>query len=210
MPDEEFLMWVCTNGSRNKFWTYEIQGSAVTTRYGRLGLTGQSSTKTLNSTYEAGSFAQNKVWEKQRKGYKQVPEEEFNLLRLQAEILGSGNKAEGAYIVQHSSRKNQMSEVKEKVLYDPNFEPNILLVVRLRTKSGATDPIAILFTAADKYHVLEGLRHCFSGRRPIHAPKTLGDTTRRTWVYSNKSNVNNYPKLARLMEKAKEVVGTIL
>jgi predicted DNA-binding WGR domain protein len=205
MPDEEFLMWVCQKGKHNKFWTYEIDGNTVTTRYGRLGLKGQSTAKKLRSSFEATRFARDKRWEKERKGYRQVKEEEFNLLRLQADILGTGNKTEGVYIVKDSPRKKTLTELPPEALYDPNLKPSILLIVRLRGKDGATDPIHLLFTTPEKCSVLESCWMRTNDMRPI-----LIYADHRSWVYRDKSSVDNYPKLAKLMEKAQEVVGTIL
>ncbi len=59
------------DGSR-KFWEVSVEGSALTTRFGRLGTDGQTKTKSLDSSDAAEREAAKLVTEKTRKGYREV------------------------------------------------------------------------------------------------------------------------------------------
>ncbi len=67
MPRCEF-----SEGSSNKFWEVELEGKALTTRYGKIGTEGQTTTKEFASA-AAGQKAYEKiVAEKEKKGYQRV------------------------------------------------------------------------------------------------------------------------------------------
>ena len=88
---DEFLMWVCQDGTSNKWWTYEVSGDSVTTRWGRLGQKGQLNTRLLGSSqglpsYKRDDFIRKKIYEKERKGYNLISRENFDLL-LQPGLL---------------------------------------------------------------------------------------------------------------------------
>ena len=56
-------------GTSSKFWEVRVQGSDVYVTYGRIGSTGQTSCKTLESAEAATAHAAKLVQEKTRKGY---------------------------------------------------------------------------------------------------------------------------------------------
>ncbi len=56
----------------SKFWEVRIQGSDVYVAYGRIGSTGQTSFKTLESAQAAKAHAEKLVREKTGKGYVEV------------------------------------------------------------------------------------------------------------------------------------------
>ena len=56
-------------GTSNKFWEVRVQGSDVYVAYGRIGSTGQTSFKSLESAQAATSHAEKLVREKTGKGY---------------------------------------------------------------------------------------------------------------------------------------------
>ena len=56
-----------------KFWEVQVDGALMTTTYGRLGKTGQSTRKEFSDTQEAATSAKKLVKEKKRKGYIRVP-----------------------------------------------------------------------------------------------------------------------------------------
>lgn len=58
-------------GSSNKFWEVKVDGASVTTRYGRLGTAGQTTTKKFESAEKARAAAAKLVGEKTAKGYRE-------------------------------------------------------------------------------------------------------------------------------------------
>ena len=56
-------------GNSNKFWEVRHQGTEVFTSYGRIGSTGQTSCKSLESEEAATTHAANLIQQKTRKGY---------------------------------------------------------------------------------------------------------------------------------------------
>jgi predicted DNA-binding WGR domain protein len=56
-------------GSSSKFWEVSVSGNAVTTRYGRIGSAGQSTTKEYADAAEAQAAAAKLIAEKTGKGY---------------------------------------------------------------------------------------------------------------------------------------------
>lgn len=67
---EEYGRWVSPSASGGKFWTISLSGSTVTTTFGKLGSTGQSSTKSLPNKAKAVEFVLKTIKEKEKKGYK--------------------------------------------------------------------------------------------------------------------------------------------
>ena len=59
-------------GNSSKFWEVRVQGSDVYTSYGRIGSSGQTSCKTLETAEAATAHAAKLVQEKTRKGYSAV------------------------------------------------------------------------------------------------------------------------------------------
>jgi predicted DNA-binding WGR domain protein len=56
-------------GSSDKFWEIEIDGSSVTVRFGRNGTSGQSSVKNFADVAKAEKHAESMIAEKLKKGY---------------------------------------------------------------------------------------------------------------------------------------------
>jgi predicted DNA-binding WGR domain protein len=56
-----------------KFWEIEVYGAQLTTSYGRIGKTAQSTRKEFGGTQEAATAAKTLIKEKKRKGYVRVP-----------------------------------------------------------------------------------------------------------------------------------------
>jgi predicted DNA-binding WGR domain protein len=56
-------------GSSAKFWEATVQGRDVTVRFGRLGTSGQSQTKTLPDAAAANKHAEELIAQKVDKGY---------------------------------------------------------------------------------------------------------------------------------------------
>ena len=64
-----------SEGTSNKFWEIELEGSSFTTRYGRIGTDGQSTTKDFKSPADAKKAYDKLVQEKVNKGYELVGDE---------------------------------------------------------------------------------------------------------------------------------------
>jgi uncharacterized protein (TIGR02996 family) len=58
-----------SEGTSNKFWEIELDGASFTTRYGRIGSDGQTTTKEFKSVGEAKKAYEKLIEEKVKKGY---------------------------------------------------------------------------------------------------------------------------------------------
>jgi predicted DNA-binding WGR domain protein len=56
-------------GSSSKFWEIVPKGKEVTTRYGRIGSAGRSTTKAFADPAAARAFAEKIIEQKTREGY---------------------------------------------------------------------------------------------------------------------------------------------
>ncbi|MBX3234483.1 MAG: WGR domain-containing protein [Labilithrix sp.] len=60
------------DGSSSKFWEIRLDGASFTTRYGKIGTDGQSTTKTFDSPAKAQKEYDKLVTEKTKKGYEET------------------------------------------------------------------------------------------------------------------------------------------
>ncbi len=56
-------------GTSSKFWEITLKGGDVTTRYGKIGSGGRSTTKSFDDNAGAKQFAEKIIGEKSREGY---------------------------------------------------------------------------------------------------------------------------------------------
>lgn len=205
MSDEKFQMWVCQEDKHNKWWTFEVSGNSVTTKYGRIGQNGQSSTKSFKSTWERDAYAHKKLSEKRAKGYEPVTKEQFDLFRLQAEIMGTGNKIEQTMILlEHGG---SLFSLSPKAAYDPSLKLAIGVIFRLRDKDGATEPYFLMFQDETIYEVTIQARDYYG--RKNGAPKSLKDEPLDKWTV-RKSKVTEGHPLFKTVEKLETVLGSTL
>jgi predicted DNA-binding WGR domain protein len=61
-----------TEGRSQKFWEVDVEGSEMTTRWGRIGSAGQAQTKSFADTAAARAAADKLIAEKAAKGYVEV------------------------------------------------------------------------------------------------------------------------------------------
>lgn len=202
-------MLVFTDGKANKFWRYDIKSSSskwsVTTHWGRIGLIGQSKTKTFGSSYSAEQYANDKMAEKNRKGYREATDEEFEMLKLQADVVGRFNKVGDICWLKRSNRKGWYDKVENTDIFtNPNIVPHLRVEIWIRTKDGA-QPVELLFTA-DDYKIVEtadadvtraSMRDSFVDTFHLKERKKLPDGVTRE-------------KFEEVAEKAKEVIGMVL
>jgi DNA ligase-1 len=62
----------CVQGSSDKFWEVDLQGSSVSVRFGRNGTQGQASVKNFADAAKAAKHADKMIGEKLKKGYVEV------------------------------------------------------------------------------------------------------------------------------------------
>ncbi|MBX7101467.1 MAG: WGR domain-containing protein [Myxococcaceae bacterium] len=62
----------CTEGGASKFWEFEVDGSKLVVRFGKLGTAGQSNVKPFADAAAAQAAAEALVREKTKKGYVEV------------------------------------------------------------------------------------------------------------------------------------------
>jgi predicted DNA-binding WGR domain protein len=91
----EKKIWINQEAQSNKFWEYEVQSEdpyRVLVKWGRLSLTGQSQTKCFKNEAAMRAFLCKKIFEKERKGYKNIQENERKKEVDIARELGYQNK----------------------------------------------------------------------------------------------------------------------
>jgi predicted DNA-binding WGR domain protein len=59
-------------GKSNKFWEVEVAGADVTVRFGRIGSSGQTQTKSFDTPDQATGHAEKLIASKTKKGYLEV------------------------------------------------------------------------------------------------------------------------------------------
>ncbi|GAB2849817.1 WGR and DUF4132 domain-containing protein [Actinoallomurus bryophytorum] len=64
--------WEFVGGKSEKFWEAGLGGTAVTSRYGRIGTNGQTTVKEFDSAAKAESYLRRVIAEKEKKGYSEV------------------------------------------------------------------------------------------------------------------------------------------
>lgn len=202
---DDFRMWVCQHDKHNKWWTYDVKGNTVTTRYGRIGLKGQKSSKKFDNQWDRDSFIDKKRWEKERKDYRPCSEEEFNLFKLQAEILGSGNKVERTALVLDNGKT--LTEIHPEDAFDPALKPNVLIEFRLRDREGSTEPFEVLFTTDEAFDV-----ETRQERPPLvvkkKAQKGKFRHPTKTLRVMRKSRIDNSHQFHKVIEPLMEVIGS--
>ena len=65
-----------TQGNASKFWEVSVDGTDLTTRWGRIGSKGQSKTKTLTSADKAKTEQEKLISQKSTKGYQEILQEQ--------------------------------------------------------------------------------------------------------------------------------------
>jgi predicted DNA-binding WGR domain protein len=73
IPRREFQQ---VEGTSNKFWAIELDGTTHTVQFGRVGTAGQTQTKAFKTPEEAQKAYEKLVHEKVKKGYRRIPEAE--------------------------------------------------------------------------------------------------------------------------------------
>src|SRR5436190_916224 len=69
VPRREYRL---TEGTSNKFWAIEVDGTTHSVQFGRMGTAGQTQTKQFKAPEEAQRAYEKLVREKVKKGYRRV------------------------------------------------------------------------------------------------------------------------------------------
>lgn len=108
------VIYICNADQSNKFWSYELSGNSVTTKWGRIGGTSDDNTKKFGSPMAAQKFIDTKVREKEKKGYKLASKEKLKEEVSTANALGVQNKIKEIKWV--SKKGNELNQLNS---YDP-------------------------------------------------------------------------------------------
>jgi predicted DNA-binding WGR domain protein len=82
------IIYVNQEQQHNKMWSYEINKLSVLIKWGRVGLSPQSQTKTFSNSYERDNFIQKKISEKEAKGYQKVSADKLAKEQETAQAIG--------------------------------------------------------------------------------------------------------------------------
>lgn len=108
------ITYICNENQHNKFWSYEISGTTVITKWGRIGGTSDETSKNLGSSSGVQKFIATKIREKEKKGYKLASKEKLKEETETANALGSRNKIKQMHFV--SRKDNELTKLSS---YDP-------------------------------------------------------------------------------------------
>lgn len=173
--------------NHNKFWAayWDSDANVVHIRWGRIGTKGQSQRKPVSGQFEASRLIDNKVYEKQRKGYQKVEHAKFEELMATAAIVGSANKCDDMQWMEIiSTDPIQVKSIQESRLYDPDCEPGLSITLETRKAYDGQNRFRLLFTNSGVY----ALRH-------------------RPPCYGDYETVAPGSQLHKLIQKVEEALG---
>lgn len=120
MAEETFEF---TDGSSNKFWTINLEGSSFTVTFGKIGTAGQTQTKTFSSDAEATAAYSKLVAEKLKKGYIRVSGAVAT--QSQAKISTASNVVQ----LRPASAKNASAEMEQNAPPSPQVSASSKVAV---------------------------------------------------------------------------------
>ena len=139
------VMFHCVEGSANKFWSYEKNGTDVVVKWGRCGLSGQSLVQQFGSSAAADAFIAQKVREKIRKGYKQVTQEEMKKQVDLAKELGWQHKID-------KLKWGRLNEGKQEILLTRDYDEEQYVYVEI-LNSWTKDRVRLLLGKNKSYYI---------------------------------------------------------
>lgn len=204
MAQNDFFMLVCQDNEHNKFWTFDIVPCGTSSwecsiTYGRIGTKGQVTRKMFIGKLNAEVYAAGKKAEKRSKGYVQVSKEEFDLMKIQAQIMGTGNKIEDTMILVEVG-DDRLYSIPPKAAYDPSLKVCLGVIFRLREEGQATPAYFVMFKDDDVYDVAITSRR-YPGDNHL---KALNG-----W-FVLKTKINDSHPLHGIVGKLGEVLGSTL
>lgn len=143
-------IFICAEGSSNKFWGYKVKGLTVTCKWGRLGTAGQQKDFKFDDQYDLDTFIADKSDEKVGKGYVEKSPEQLELETAVAKTIGVGSRIDKLAFVQLSESRRNNGKVNKhitildpkkdrKILHDPNIQPLVYARVLGRRKDKEDD-----------------------------------------------------------------------
>jgi len=85
-------IYINSESQSNKFWSYEVTGTDVHVKWGRIGGSSDEQLKSFGTSYEMQKFVDKKVREKEKKGYKRETKEKLKKETKTARRLGYRRK----------------------------------------------------------------------------------------------------------------------
>jgi predicted DNA-binding WGR domain protein len=141
------ITYICNTDQSNKFWSYETEGSKVTFRWGRIGGTSDSQTKTFRSPMEAQKEIAKKLREKEKKGYNLVTKAKLSEETKVAEALGPQNKIKRMLWV--SKKDTELTQLN-------NYDPGQYVYVEI-LNSWSKDITRLLLSKEDTWELSKGI-----------------------------------------------------
>jgi predicted DNA-binding WGR domain protein len=186
MPAKEQIL-VCTEDNHSKFWMYTEANGVYTARWGRLGTKGGQP-----KTYSYSEIV-SKVYEKQRKGYKQITRDVYEQKTVEAAIVGTQNKCHTMRWLEQKKDASAFGSLRfadgviyapvdERRLQEPDCEPALMVVLETRKEY-----LELLFTPDGSY--------------------LLGSTGSRSQGLSMRQPVTKGHALYELVAKVEESLG---
>lgn len=160
-------IFICTDGTSNKFWGYKIKGMTVTCKWGRLGTAGQSKDFSFKDQYDLDEFIEDKTEEKLNKGYEERSPEQLELETTVAQTIGVGNKVEEIAFALRTKNTIKLLDAKRdrKQLHDPTLQPLVYARVsgRRKDKDSYEVPITEFLLSLNEAKVISTDRGDYSG-----------------------------------------------
>lgn len=114
----------CTTKQHNKFWQYEVKGTTVNFKWGRVGGSEDSNSKTFATEALMEAFVAQKMREKKKKGYVETNEGQLKEQVQVAKALGSHNKIRRLEFVRQVGSKGKVNKgggtLSRLLEYDPD------------------------------------------------------------------------------------------
>lgn len=116
------VVYINNQSQHNKYWSYEINGTDVHVKWGRIGGTSDEQVKSFKSNAEVQKFVNKKVREKEKKGYKKESKQKLQKETKTAHALGHQNKIK---------RMLWVSKAESKLTQIDNYDPNQYVYVEI-------------------------------------------------------------------------------
>jgi len=149
------------SSEHNKFWAGQLHEAtcSVDVRWGRIGTKGQSQTKSFSTVYAAANHLDNKLREKQRKGYtskldgETIDSAKLEELAIRAAIVGTQNKCHNMVWVEIAQEGDTIGfkSIPDERLYEPDCVPGLLVAMETRKEYNGLTRFNILFTGDAAY-----------------------------------------------------------
>jgi predicted DNA-binding WGR domain protein len=178
MPEVKYIN---QESNHNKMWSYEVSGTSITWRFGRIGSHITEQVEGFSNQSAMQKKISKKVAEKLAKGYKLVDQEKYEEEKQIAEDIGSRNKITKLMFVDKVD--NQLLELQ-------NYDPKKYVYVQIMD-SWDKNVRNLLFSKTESHELLN-MQSAMSFSQMTYCPGEFA------------SGIRRYIK--RLAEKVREVV----